>query len=499
MNMPIRVLLVEDDMVDRMACRRALVSAGGGRFVVCEADSGCVGLAMAVEGQPQCILLDYRLPDLTGLEFLARLADAFVGRRIPPVLMLTGADSAALASESIRRGARDYLFKDVEGAYLALLPAAVERMLREQRLLDERHRIEARFRTLIEQIHAISYVMAAAPPYRLQYISPRIGMLGHAPECWLADPDLHARCLLPGDREHVLAALAEGCAAGTPLRLEYRMQGSDGKVFWFRDQSDPILDENGGPRLRQGILVDITADKAANEALAASREELRRLGAHQESIKEEERQRIARELHDELGGLLTGIKAYVSVAAERSTAASGEADTLLHEAAELAQAAIDTMRRVITDLRPSVLDQLGIWAALEWYAGHVARRSGLGCRCTIDDEASVLVPEGELATMLFRVVQEALTNVERHAHARHVDVAVRRDGTALEVAVADDGRGPGAEVKADAWGIRGMRERARRFGGELAICVRQGGGTLLVLRVPWEEYNEHNDRSAAGR
>lgn len=498
MSTPIRVLLVDDDTVDRMACRRALAAAGAGRFAVCQADSGAAGLEMAARGRTDCILLDYRLPDVTGLEFLARLADAHAGRRCPPVLLLTGADSAALAAESIRRGARDYLFKDMEGTYLELLPAAIERMLREQRLLDERHRIEARFRMLVEQIHAISYVMAAAPPHRLQYISPRIGMLGYPAESWLAQPDLRARCLLPEEREHVLAALAAGCAAGSSLRLEYRMRGADGQVYWFRDQSDPIPDEGAGGALRQGTLVDITADKAAAEALAASREELRRLGAHQESIKEAERQRIAREIHDELGGLLTGIKAYVSVAAERS-AAGGQADPLLHEAAELAQAAIDTMRRVITDLRPSVLDQLGIWAALEWYTGQVARRSGLCCHCTIGDDVAAMVPDGELATMLFRVVQEALTNVQRHAQAGRVDVAVRHDGRTLEVTVADDGRGPAGQVKEDAWGIRGMRERARRFGGELSIGARQGGGTLLALRVPWEEVDEYTDRSAAGR
>ncbi len=498
MSTPIRVLVVEDDTVDRMACRRVLAAAGAGRFALCEADSGAAGLAMASAGRPDCILLDYCLPDVTGLEFLARLADAHAGR-MPPVLMLTGAVSAALAAESIRRGARDYLFKDVEGAYLELLPAAIERLLREERLLDERHRIEARFRTLVEQIHAISYVVAAAPPYRLQYISPRIAMLGHVPESWLAQPDLHARCLLPEEGERVLLALAQASATGTSLRLEYRMRAADGQVFWFRDQSDPIPDEEGKPRLRQGILVDITADKAATEALAASREELRRLGAHQESIKEGERQRIAHEIHDELGGLLTGIKAYISVAAQRSAAAGGQADPLLREAAELTQSAIDTMRRVITDLRPSVLDQLGIWAALEWYTGEVARRSGLDCRFTIDDAAAALAPDGELATMLFRVVQEALTNVQRHAQAHRADVAVRRDGALLEVNVADDGRGPAGVVRADAWGIRGMHERARRFGGELSIGARQEGGTRLVLQVPWEEGNEHPDRGAAGR
>ncbi|WUR15150.1 response regulator [[Empedobacter] haloabium] len=485
---PIRILVVEDDLVDRIACRRTLAAAGG-TFELLEADNGTAGLEIAASAAPDCILLDYRLPDLTGLEFLARLADLRPGPGQPPVLMLTGADSAAVAAESIRRGAREYLVKDVEGAYLQLLPGAVERLLREQKLIDEQRRIEARFRTLVEQVHAISYVVALAAPDRLQYISPQIRMLGYTAEEWLADPALHGERMLPQERAALLQAIHASRVAGLPLRLEYRLLARDGRVLWFRDQADLVLADDGQALLMQGLLVDITANKAAEQELERSHGELRRLAAHQESIKEQERQRIAREIHDELGGLLTGIKAYISVAAERARTGESSA-ALLDDAAGLAQTAIETVRRVITDLRPSVLDQLGIWAAIEWYAAQVAQRSGLACHCAIEDDAAALAPDGECSIMLFRIVQEALTNVVRHAHAGRIDVQVRLAGTMLQVAVDDDGKGIDAgDDRRGTWGILGMQERARRYGGEVTIARRAGAGTQLLLRVPVEELN----------
>lgn len=347
----LNVLIVEDDVVDRMACRRTFASAQEAAFALVEADSGEHGLAISLQGQVDCILLDYGLPDMSGLEFLAQLPASS-----PPVMMLTGADSAMVAAEAMRRGARDYLVKDGDGRYLAQLPTAILRMLREQRLLDGKQRAEA---------------------------------------------------------------------------------------------------------------------------------ELRKLAAHQESIREDERKRIAQEIHDELGGLLTGIKAYIGVAIER---AGGNADPLLAEASVLAQDAIATVRRVITDLRPSVLDQLGLWAALEWHTEQVAQRSSLCSACRIEPDAAELELDAGRSTMLFRVVQEGLTNVVRHAHASSVQLDAWREGDSLLITLADDGVGITEERLRNgaSWGIIGMQERVRHFGGELHITHGEAGGTLLRLQLPLE-------------
>jgi two-component system sensor histidine kinase UhpB len=484
---PILILQVDDDLVDRTACRRRLAGAGAPVFSVLDAEDGESGLRLARGARPHCILLDHHLPDLNGLDFLARLgADPDESLRQVPVLMLTGADSAAVATEALRRGAGDYLVKDGEGRYLDLLPAAVERLVRERRTLAEKRRAEAKFRTLVEQIQAISYVVAAGREH-LEYISPQIRMLGYSAQEWLADPGLHAACMLPDERAAVLRQIAHARRHGTPLRCEYRLRARDGTLLWFRDQADLVRDEDGGAMFVQGTLVDITINKLAEQSLSESHEALRRLAAYQERIRESERQRIARELHDELGGVLTGISAYLSVLRERHRQAGEAPDPLLGEAGLLAHSAIDTMRRVITDLRPSVLDQLGIWAALEWQLDRLGKRSCLQCSCAIEPAAAVNL-DAERSIVLFRIVQEALTNVQRHAQAARVALQVRRDHAGLVLTVEDDGRGmPAHGPDAGSCGILGMQERSRSVGGELAVLPRAGGGTVVRLRLPLEE------------
>jgi two-component system sensor histidine kinase UhpB len=488
---PIRLLIVEDDLVDRMACRRALAADPDHVFEVVEADTGQDGLALAALRRPDCILLDYHLPDVTGLEFLTRLAgDA--GLATIPVMMLTGADSATVAAESMRRGARDYLVKDVERRYLGFLPTAVLRMLREQQLFNDKRQLEAKFRTLVEQIQAITYIATPATDDALTYISPQIRMLGFSPQEWLATPGLHARQMHPHDRARALQAIIESRHAGSALRVEYRLLTRAGETLWFRDEAEVVTDEAGQNLFMQGILVDITRSKLAEQALLRSQDELRKLAAHQEAIKERERKHIAQEIHDELGGLLTGINAYISVAIERAALAGAAPDPLLVDAAGLAKEAMDAVRKVITDLRPSVLDQLGVWAALEWYAEQVGKRSGLHCECAIDAPLQALELDPERSTMLFRIVQEALTNVVRHADATRVRVTVARHGQRLLLQVHDNGKGIDAErvLNKESWGIRGMLERVRHFNGQLSIAGSREEGTTLSLELPLEATND---------
>ena len=222
--------------------------------------------------------------------------------------------------------------------------------------------------------------------------------------------------------------------------------------------------------------------------LEQAQKQLREVAAHQDRIKEEERTRIAREIHDELGGVMTGIKSYLSFAIDRAQRAGVPVDPHLLDASALADSAIDTVRRVITDLRPSVLDQLGIWAALEWYSGQFTARTGLPCEVdideSIDDESATM--DSALSTALFRIVQETLTNVSRHSAATCVRLQVQRDAEGVLVQIRDDGRGISATdlLKTDSWGIAGIFERARYFGGAVDIAAHPDGGTLVVVRMP---------------
>lgn len=483
MQREIRILLVEDDVVDRMACRRALSANSERRYVISEAETGQQGLQLAAEQCPDCILLDYNLPDQTGLEFLHALAHSD-GEVSVPVMVLTGGSSAALAVELMRGGARDYLTKDSDRHYLEQVPAAIERMLNAQQLVEGKRQAEAKFRTLVEQIPAITYIWSCAND-RLTYVSPQISMLGFTADEWLSGPPFHTAHVHPDDHDRVREAVALSRHAALPLRIEYRLIAKNGDVFWVRDEAQTIHDGSPLPPV-QGILLDVTQSKLAEQTLQRSQAELRSLAAHQESIKENERKRIAQEIHDELGSLLTGIKAYVSVSVERSIQAGRSADALLVDATRLTDEAIGAVRRVITDLRPSVLDQLGVWEAMRWYANQIQTRSDLACECSIDAALSALSIDADVSTMLFRVVQEALTNVVRHANALSVTIRAELHGGEIVIEVKDDGKGIDSEnpVGRTSWGILGMHERARHFGGSLMISGRAGQGTTVQLRIP---------------
>ena len=149
------------------------------------------------------------------------------------------------------------------------------------------------------------------------------------------------------------------------------------------------------------------------------------------------------------------------------------------------------MRRVISDLRPSVLDQLGLWAALEWYASQVEERTGLTCRVSIDASAAFRQIDAEQSTALFRIVQETLTNVVRHAQASCVTIDADCDGGSVRITLKDDGKGIEAMrlLNRESWGIAGMYERARYLGGELKITGAEGEGTVVVVRVPVDDSN----------
>ena len=245
----------------------------------------------------------------------------------------------------------------------------------------------------------------------------------------------------------------------------------------------------GERRMFTGIVRDVSERRAVEQALRKSQEELRQLGGHLERTKEEERKRIAREIHDELGGIMAGIKAYVSVFIEREARAGKTPEPLLVDAVALADTGFQAVRRVITDLRPSVLDQLGVWAALEWHAGQISKQSNLHCSCNIEENAAALEPGPETSTMLFRVVQEALTNVVRHANASAASIVVSIDGEILQLCVQDDGHGIDTARRSSgvSWGITGMDERARYFGGNVSVSDAPGHGTCVKLRIPLEK------------
>ncbi len=218
--------------------------------------------------------------------------------------------------------------------------------------------------------------------------------------------------------------------------------------------------------------------------LNTANEQLRALSARLLSIREEERTRISREIHDELGQALTGLKMDLSWLLRKSPENSLPFAEQIKPMTELINKTIQTVRRISTELRPGVLDDLGIVAAIEWLVEDFKNRTRIECTSFADLNGAVIGPE--LSTALFRILQEALTNVIRHAEATHVTIGIRNDAGVIVLEVEDNGKGisEGNIRNARSLGILGIRERALLFGGEVHIEGAAGKGTTLVIRVP---------------
>lgn len=282
----------------------------------------------------------------------------------------------------------------------------------------------------------------------------------------------------PEVRRMAAQLAADGCYLG---QMEFRR--ADGARFPVEVEAAAF---EGGHGERRAVVMfrDITERRAAEASLAASGEELRRLSRFLQTVQESERSRIARELHDELGQCLSALT--MDVAWLRRNLPKSALLRVLDQLGRMEStivATVESVRRLAANLRPTLLDELGLAAACEWLVDDFRRRSGLDCDLRM--QPAELEVGDEIATTCYRVLQEALTNVVRHARAERVDVLLRLEAGWLRMTVGDDGVGfPGAAPAPGRFGLVGMRERAHALGGRFQIDSQPGEGTRLRLELP---------------
>lgn len=305
----------------------------------------------------------------------------------------------------------------------------------------------------------------------------------------------HVSRLYPDDALQRAAPERELEEAGSVRRYEtegWRVRG-DRSAFW----ADVVFtrQQDAAGSLLGWLMVcrDTTAARVEQEQLLRSERRLRDLAAHLESVREAERAHIAREIHDELGQALTCLKMNVAWCQPRLAGDPGAvAERLLGMRGQIDQT-ITTVRRLATELRPKVLDELGLAAAIEWQAREFSTRTGI--ECTLSSPMPHFSLDRERSTAIFRAFQETLTNVARHAAATRVSVAVHRRPDELRLEVRDNGRGiTAAELEGShSLGLLGVRERIAAFRGTVSISGKPGKGTTVLVQLPWPGEDKQHD------
>ena len=343
---------------------------------------------------------------------------------------------------------------------------------------------EARFRTLAGSLPGMVFHLQRdiSGAYRFLYVNEGCHRLfGVKQHEVLASARKLFDAIEPEDRHALEAALAKSADTGAPLDWKGRLRGRH-RGKWADLRSTSQRSDTGEVNW-QGIATDITRGKEIEAELRSSREQLSELSFHLEAAKEQERERIARDIHDELGSILVRLKIEAALLVGKLPP---EPPALREKASSiegLLDQAMGTTSRVARELRPGILKEFGLPAAIESLTEDFCQHFGITCRVQCDDD---LEPDADTSLALFRIVQETLTNVAKHAHASLVVVRLKREKGSIALELRDNGLGISeADMsKPRSFGLRGIRERVHSLAGEFFVAAGEHGGTYVRLRVP---------------
>lgn len=495
---PQGTILIVDDTPAYVRILTTLLKRSG--YCVHSADGAEPALVIAESAPPDLILLDVKMPGMSGYEMCERLKAAERTRDIP-VIFISGGGDVEDKVQAFACGGVDYVGKPFHEAevlarvqtHMALrsLQKRLEERVRERTAelvaananlsseIVERRRTEEKFRGVLEL--APEAIMIIDDQRRIVLVNSQTeALFGYRREELL---DQTVEMLLPERFRRTHVDLIAGYLAQPrcrPMGIGRVLFGrcKDGGEFPAEISLSP-LGSGEGMRVICSIR-DISERMRTEKELVDSRERLRELAAHVDAVREKERKRIAREIHDELGSLLTALKMDISLL-RMNVEAGADIHGRIEQMRDLVEQTIHMVRHVATQLRPSALN-LGIVPALEWLLEDFGRRTGIACAFDADDEIEM---DDAQATAIFRIVQESLTNVARHAAASTVKVRLARSEVGIELAIQDNGRGFDPETAGnDSFGLLGIRERALLLGATTAIDSAPGIGTTVAITIP---------------
>ena len=491
------ILAIDDTEASLKVLTDILKEAG---YQVRSALSGKLALLSAAHLPPDLVLLDIRMPDMDGFE-VCRQLKARAETRDVPVIFISALSDTGEKVRGFKLGAVDYVIKPYQRDELLARVATHISLRRMQLQVNVQNEELRQYRTQLEALVDQRTAELQDSNRKLQLMTFTLDQVSEA--AYLTDGEgaifyvnqeacrAHGRSaeelcrmtVLDIDPDFSADKIAAGWKAlltSGAITMETRHIRRDGSIYPVEIHANAIRIEDRDFAL--SLARDITERKEAEQRLRESFAQLRELTSRRESDREEERKRIAHELHDELGQCLTALRIGIGTLRYRQ----GQGDAWLDERLAALTAQVDdtiqVVRNVATMLRPPALE-MGIGPALDWLANQFRQTTGLAC--VVHSSADLRIPCEEVSIAMYRIVQEALTNVARHAQATTVNIAIQLDATAWQLDISDDGTGFRAgATQTKSLGLLGMRERAQQLGGELLVESAFGQGTRISVRIP---------------
>jgi two-component system, NarL family, sensor histidine kinase UhpB len=405
-----------------------------------------------------------------------------------PLILLSNDDDASTHLAALHSGARDVLPASQRDRLVPMLARELRESAQRaehQAALEMLHISEERFRAMVTNLPGMLFHLRRDTngEYRFLYVSEGCQkLIGCKQQELRTSAHYFFDAFIPAVRSKLYDALTQSALHGTQLNWEGATAART-KPKWLNLRSMPHILPGGGVEW-QGMATNISHSKAIEDELRASRAQLAELSSHLEAVKEDERERIARDIHDELGSILVRVKIDTSQLANKLP------DNLLalrekaHAIEELLSQAMATASRVYRELRPGILKEFGLVEALRCQAEDFSHRFGIECLMDCDDDVGDI--EADTALALFRIAQEALTNVAKHARAGVVAMRLYREDGKITLEIRDNGCGISDSDmdKPKSFGLRGVRERIHGLHGQIRIEPGEHSGTCLMVELP---------------
>ena len=464
------ILVVEDDEALLRLIQKNLQRAG---FHTEGVSNGTEAITIVAKNPPELLLLDYRLPDMTGKQLIEALSKQQCNL---PFIVITGHGDEKVAVEMMKLGARDYLLKDA--ALLDLLPSVVKQVVEQLALEKQLAGVEKQYQSIFENssdaiwVHDLegNILTANEATSRLLGLSQKE----------LANVNMSR--FLPHESLHISRKVQKKLLQGEAIDNPYELKLSrDERTEAILRLTTNLLSNGKRPLGFQHIARDVTKERRAQENLIFYAQQVTK-------AQEEERKRIARELHDDTAQRLIALSHQLEDFIHSKTNLSTDDLKFLSTLRQQAKEALREVRHFTQDLRPPMLDDLGLLPALEWLTDDLKKQSGLEVELEVIGTQRRLNPEAEL--LLFRIFQEASNNVRRHAKASKIEMTLEFNEDRMRATISDNGVGfkppksLGELSRIGKLGLLGIEERAQLLGSSLKIKSEPGDGTTVIVEAP---------------